>query len=194
VKTFLPISCVAALLLFGGCGLQKKTTSIPKPLVRETGKPITVSVLGYNYTIPGQIDVPDYSDIPGRYYLEFIDRINRCEGYIHFETTAESSTHLTYTKSQIDALEANWKQLQIAVETKIEEIPLLKEEARSVYFDLSKSTNTASAQYIDHHFAAKNLSIIAYTFCLEPSFLPETSRKIVGLINSQVSEEEPSPF
>jgi hypothetical protein len=191
MRSLLSLGCALSLTApLLGC-TPKKPARTPEPLLHVNGKPFVVSVLGAKYTVPGHIDVPDHIDLPGKFVLIFTDHINRCDGYILFETVADSSEHLTYTNGEINDLEKGWKQNQIKVEIVIGEVTMLDAPSRQTRFDLSSGPNSAAAEFVDHHYPAQNLSVISYTFCEEPSFLAQTSKAILGLVNSQRREDDP---
>ncbi|MFZ5469130.1 MAG: hypothetical protein ACOZIN_06780 [Myxococcota bacterium] len=179
---------IVALCLGGGCATTNSATHVPQPLPREKGKPVTISVLGADYTVPAHVDVPDHVDVPGKYVFDFVDRISSCEGFLHFETVGSPDTHNNYVKGKLDQLSRGWQASNIQVATSTQTVKLLEADGRETIFNLTAAADQndrASAAYIDNHFGPQNLSVVAYAFCSDPGLLEQTVKSMMAIINSQ---------
>lgn len=175
----------AAVLVLSACAASKAAGRVPTPIQREHGKPVELPILGATYSFPAHLDLPDHQDDPGRYILDYVDRITRCTGWMHFETVTALDAHQSYTRNEMAKYQQDWEADQVRVETRVDQVKLLNQDARQTTFSLTREDQKAAAAYFDHHIEANNLSMIGYAFCEDPKLLAQTVDAVKAVMNSQ---------
>jgi len=158
------------------------------PIVREAGKPLTLTILAAQYTLAPRFEVDDHQDNPGSFLFSFADRVTRCEGFFLFETVSQPAAHEQYVRNKSATFLADWKSLGLAVSERREPLELLGHQCRSALFDIKGIDGLVRSALIDCHLADQNLSIVSFAFCADPALMTGQLAAVVEVINSQKQE------
>ena len=175
-------SCVALV-----CCATSKPVEEPKknPIAREPGKPLSLKILAAQYTLPERFDVDDHHDDPGSYFLSYVDRVTRCEGFFDFETTSDAGAHEGAVQQRLGQMLGVWEQQHVGVARRDEAVKILEQDARVAVFDVAGSSMTARVALADRHYADQSLSLQCFVYCADPGLLTAQLEAAVGVVNSQ---------
>jgi hypothetical protein len=124
-------ACLTSIVVLFSCATvapQEQLTPYP----REKGKPVSIPVLGTNYTFPANFDLIHYVDKPSIFGVSVVDRITACDAVMNFETTSDQPLVAKFTNEKIEELRNRMTQAGFKVEVKTEDFKALGQTGRLV--------------------------------------------------------------
>ena len=155
-------SLLTLAALASGCATTSAVSEQRSPYPREKGRPVTVPVLGSNYTFPANLDLVHYVDRPGIFGVELVDRVTGCEGLINFETTSDPAALQRFTNEKSDELKRLSEQRGLSVAVKTEDLQAAGQKGRVVVLTITNPRDPNDAFYFSRFELFLPSEAIAY--------------------------------
>jgi hypothetical protein len=173
-----------------GCASAPVAPTAPaqNPVKRTAGEPVSLDILGAQYTFPARLDLPNFEDRPSVYDLDAVDRITGCEVTMAFETIAEEAQLIKFTNEKVASEEAAFKAKGLDSKVTPEAFKLLGKDGRLLK-RRTANPNDADDHYSIWRFGAfipdQTLAIHGFVECKEEVLLRKTLDVVVAAINTQ---------
>ncbi len=187
--SFVRLSLLGSLIAaLAGCATASSQAAAKHPYPREAGKPVTIPILGAQYTFPPHFEIIHYVDNPGIFGVEVVDRITGCEATMNFETIGEEPILTRYTNQTIDVLKDRSAQRNVDLQLRTEKISALNKDGRLIVAALINKVDPNDKFYYSRYelyVPEQTLGFHGFAECNQDPLREKTMASVREVILSQ---------